>query len=396
LNAGGPYEVCLAPGATSVEVALTGLADPADGTFVDAWSWRSDPDWPILGSATAAPSIFLDDVGTNQVITLTATVTDSQGCAVSETAELRAWRAPEADAGGPYDSCQDPESPTEETAVPLAGTATSPPGSTVTAWSWTTTVGRLENADTEDPSLVLRNVSATRTATVTLTVTDDHGCATTSMADVTLEPSPLANAGGPYQLAEDAGGTTSFLLDGAGSVAATSLSSWDWTTDLGTFRETGTASASLVAPTLDVPNTGADQTASVCLAAVDANGCVDVDCTTARVRTTAPLPPNGVGGTLHLNALPPDVRLRWENPEPDATHDIATSFAAWQSETPGAGGWSVRPGLDAVPPGSGVTSVLDATLLDRSGPDRLFLKVVAVNDAGASCPDPAADLPDCP
>jgi len=396
VDAGGPYEACIAPGQTALEIPLVGTAEAVPGTFIETWFWQTTPDWPVLGGATGTPSVFVDDTGVNQDITVTATVLDSHGCLASKVAQISVWRAPEVDLGGPYDACQDPDALSEETAVPLFGTATSPPGSVPVSWLWTASVGTVVNETTPSPHLLLRNVPVTRTSTVTATVTDDHGCTSTAMTDVRIQPSPLPNAGGPYQQQEDPGGTTTFALDGSGSVPVTTITSWDWTTSIGTFRESGTSSVSLTSPTLDVVNTGADQTALLTLTVTDANGCAHATPTTARVRTTPPVPPNGVGATFLLRKVPGTLRLRWQNPPIDDMHDLATHFAVWQSTTPAAGGWAPRAGLDNVPPGSGVTQTFAPGLLDPAEPDWLFLKVVAANDAGTSCPDPATELPDCP
>lgn len=391
-EANGPYEACVDAGAADAEIELMGLAQPPEGGFIESVEWTADTGI-FIGAATTRPVLIVENNGENQVVTVTFTATDNRGCQHSDTATVSVWRGPVADAGGPYVACQDPDA--DETSIPITGMATPATGSTIVSWNWSADVGNVVDGNTPTPSLVLRNVPFTRQANVTLVATDEHGCTGEASALVTLHPSPSTNPGGPYQMQEDASATTSFALtgDASGGTAPLTLT---WTTSLGTFQSTGMPTVTgTTTPTLDIVNTGADQTADVCFQAVDANDCGEPQCTVALVRTSPPQPPNPVGGTFRIRDLGTEARLSWSNPAPDATHDIATRFAVWQSETPGSGGWSRRSGLEAVPAGSGTTSANDAALVDPAGPDLLFLKVVSENDAGAACTDPELQLPDC-
>lgn len=394
-DAGGPYDACIPWDAPSVSVDVSGTATPPDGTSLQSTRWTSTLG-TVLGAALLDAQVLVDNTGENQVLQVTLTATDQRGCATSSTTDLRVWRGPRAFAGGPYSFCQDPLS--TSTWMPLSGSADLPAGSAVVSWSWTTSVGRFDDPTSPTPRLQLSNLPFTRTANVSVTVTDDHGCAATSPdVEVRLVPSPTARAGGPYQSGEDAGGTTSFVLDGSASTGQAPLG-YLWTTDLGTFRDTGTTTSALSVATLDIVNTGTDQTANVTLAVTDASTCTHVAPVVVSILTRPPLPPNAIDEPFLVAKQPAAALLSWGNSPLDATHDLAAWYEVWESTSrrPVAGTWILRAGLENLPQEPGTTDALDAALLDTAGPDHVFLFVIAANVSGRSCADPAVLLPACP
>jgi len=396
-SAGGSWSTCIANGADSVTIELLGEATPPDGAVIEAWSWSTDnPMAAFLGGATPTPILELTGYTdfANLSFDVTLTVTDSNGCSVTDTAVVNVFRGPQPSAGGPYVACQDvgPQS-----YIPLMGGAVTPVGSTVVAWSWSSSVGSFDDETSQTPSLIRNNLDFTVTSLVTVTATDDKGCtATSEEVLVTLHPSPTANAGGPYQLQEDMSGTTSFALDGSASGGGIGAISWSWATDLGSFVP---PSADTEMIQLDIVNTGVDQTANVCLTVTDQNACPHTDCTEVSVKAGPLVPPNDVGGTLHIAKVAGEAFFAWSNSPLDATHDLADRYEVWDTQNvlPDPGGWTIRQA--GIPPRGGVSIWQETALLGVAGPDMIFLKVVARNDAGASCvmqvmPRPTLD-PDC-
>ena len=111
--------------------------------------------------------------------------------------------------------------------------------------------------------------------------------ATILVAPATVRPQgcaglPLANAGADVSLCTATFGTTNTIVSGAASqpnVANGPILQYCWTTDLGTFVESGTATAcsSLPTRTLRIANRPGRQVANVRLDCTDLAGCVGSD-----------------------------------------------------------------------------------------------------------------------
>src|SRR5436190_1270332 len=360
---------------------------PTRGTPM-AWRWgRARPTAPIL-------TVVNNDA--NQLVQVTLTATDSNDCVTTSNAIVHVWRGPEALPMPALTTCQTPDQ--SQTLIPITGDADVPVGSTIVDWSWRSSVGSFDNPRARNPNFTLTNIPFARTATLTLTVTDDHGCSAEAQTTVTLNPSPNGvSAGGPYQQSEDISGTTSFTL--CGSATSGTGNTFNWTTDLGIFQESGTTTATGQCVTLLITNTGFDQSANACLRVTSANGCSSTACTQVSVRTGAARPPNDIGGTFRIDkVLPTGALMYWQNAPLDGTHDLATTYDAWESLAvrPARGTWARRAGATGIVAGSGTTQFSDIGLTDLAGPDLIFLKIVSENAGGFSCPDPAAELPDCP
>lgn len=383
VDAGTGWQACIAAGASGATIDLAATANAPEGAEIESWDWTtSSPFGAFLGGATDAPILEISgyDDFAHLPVEVSVTVTDTNGCTATDTTQVQFWRAPRVSVDGPLLACM---SESDETALPLTATVETPAGSVPVSYEWSATFGRIDDPSSPTPSLIINNLPFTLTSQVSVTVVDDQGCATTSEPLIaTFHPSPTAQPGGPYQLEEDPGGTTSFLLDGSESSGGTGALAYSWTSDIGTFVP---PSADTPTIQLDVANTGADQNATVCLTVVDENACPHQACTVASVKATPIQPPNDVGGTLRIAKSMGTARFSWSNAPIDATHDLADSYELWQTSRalPDLGGWTLR--TDAIPPRSGITVHDDAALLDVAGEDRLYLKVVARNAAGASC-----------
>lgn len=91
------------------------------------------------------------------------------------------------------------------------------------------------------------------------------------------------------------------------------------------------------------------------------------------------LAPNGIGTTLTVDVDGPHVRLDWQAPPADASHDPATGYVVYRSGAPDAG----------FAPDASPTSPF-AVLADEAGiPSNAYFVVVAENAAGTSGDEPA-------
>ena len=382
-DAGSGWSACIGADDDRVTVDLLATAEAPEGAAIDSWEWSTtSPYGAFLGGATEAPILEISGYTdfANLVVDVTVSVTDSNGCTAESTTQVNVWRAPRVTLDGPWTTCMS-EGP--QTFLPVSATIETPPGSSVAAYGWTTSVGSFDDASAANPSLIRNNLPFSISSLVGVTVTDDKGCSTTAEEVLaTFNPSPTAEPGGPYQLLEDMDGVTNFALDGSGSRGGTGALRYQWTTDLGAFVPPS-ADAALVQ--LDVVNTGMNQIANVCLIVTDDNDCPHEVCTIASVRTGDLLPPNDVGGTFLVAKRSGTANLSWANAPIDATHDLADSYEVWETpnELPDLGGWTMRAGPIAQTPGR--SEVDDAALLDTAGADLIFLKIVARNVEGASC-----------
>lgn len=375
-----PGLVCHDPDAAEVRLDLQGGS--AGGTGAVAHSWSSTAG-TISGDDVG--SLILPNTGERQEVDVTLEVTDEEACSGATTLRVVVSPGTVADAGVDSDDCHAPGL----VVIPLDGTTTrAPAGST---YRWTTDVGTVANGAAPSAELQLDLAELTLAATVTLEVTSASGdCSSVDQASLIARPLPVARPGGPYTEVRSVAPTTEIPLDGTATTGDGALT-FEWTTDLGTFQDTGTAMSSLAAPTLVVVNEDVVQRGTACLTATSDNGCLSVPACADVVVLLEPVdPPNDIGSTLRVAKRPPDgVLLWWSDAAEDATHDLADRYEIWSAER-ACGPFLRRDVVGRVP---GRNEAVDPVL--GAPPPRRFYAIVSANDGGVS-DDPAPDGTGCP
>ena len=373
--------VCHDPAAVDVDVPLNALVEGGTGALSFDWS---SSEGSVAGDAAATLSLVAD--GSARMVDVSLTVTDERGCSADAQLIVIVQPAPLAVAGADLDECRPPGT----ASVALDGTASeAAAGST---WEWTTSAGTVSDPSASVTELLLDVSAASQSATVTLTLTTPDGlCASVDSREVTLRLEPVADPGGPYSVVRSGGATNELALDGTASLGGAGLS-YAWTTDLGTFLDSGGATSALPAPTLVVPDDPANvQRAAVCLTVSLPNGCVSAEsCTQGVVLLEAVDPPNDVGWTLRLAKSEPDeIVLSWADAPEDADHDLADRYQVRSFER-ACGPFGILAEVVRVP---GTNSWPDPIL--ASPPPLRFYEIVSVNDGGLSEPLPP-DGTGCP
>ncbi len=210
VDAGSDTEVCIGSG---VSIGGTPTATGGDGSYTYSWTPTTGLDDASLANPTASPTITTN---------YTVTVTDGNGCAVSDAVLVTVNSLPIANAGADLTIC-------ETESIQIGGSPSATGGSGVYTYSWTPTTG-LDDA-------TLANPLATPAATTvyTLTVTDNNGCV--SVADnmtVTVNAIPSApTASNPTPICEGEP-TPALTATGAGTIR--------WYSDAGLTNQIGTGS----------------------------------------------------------------------------------------------------------------------------------------------------------
>jgi len=349
-NAGGPYTV-----AEGGAVVLNGTgADPVDAlTF--SWDLDGDGTFGETGSSAArgnetgnAPTFNAGGVSGPSTATVTLRTTDSAGASSTSTAAITVTNvAPTANAGGPYTVA-------EGATVALNGTGADPVDAVTLSWDLdgdgafgeTGASASRGNETGATPAFNASGVSGPGTRTVTLRVTDNAGASTTSTAAIVVtNTAPVADAGGPYQVAF--GQTVG--LSGAGSSDPgndTLTFAWDLDGD-GTFGETGANAArgneTGSTPFFNAAGISSATTATVTLRVTDSEGASNTDTALVQVISNVAPTANAGGpytvtenGTVGLNGTANDpgdsLTLAWDL-DGDGTFGETGSNAARGNET---------------------------------------------------------------
>lgn len=263
---------------------------PGDTVFLQAaggmtYNWL--PATGLNDPFSATPFAIVD-----QPVTYTVTVTDSNGCANSDSIHLSVFNLPTIQSGGGDSVC--------------IGSSTTLSASGGTSYLWAPG-GTLSSTTIANPV-----ATPNATTTYTLQVTDANGCSNTDQLTVTVLPLPIANAGNDQAICEGEPTTLSAI----GGVT------YQWSPG------TGLSCTHCASPTL-VPQTNVTYSVLV----TDAFGCQDTD--TVRV-TVTPLPPTTVtaqpagicpGGNVQLNATG-GIAYTWSPANTLNTANIANPTAA--------------------------------------------------------------------
>lgn len=375
-RAGDDVDECAPPGPRSFP--LDGSASTGAPPLSFAWSTTqgviADP---------SSPTTTLDLVvgGAPLMATVTLEVTDARGtCTSSDLVLVTTGPGAVADAGADTLECAPASG---SLLIALDGRAST--GQPPLTYLWTTTEGVIADRLAAVTTLSVPAGGGARDIDVTLEVNDARlTCPSTDTRTIRVSERATASPGGPYATSQGAPDTR-ILLDEALGTGGAPLE-WAWTTDLGTFADTGTTSSSLGTPELVVGQQPFTQRGQVCVTVTSADGCVaGPACTDVTVTLGAVLPPLDPGPTLRVHkSVPDDAVLTWQEAPTDATHDAALAYEVMASDA-GCGPFTRIQRLPAVTGANQTTDpVLQALPLLRCW----FIR--SLNDGGASLP-PAPD-----
>ena len=174
----------------------------------------------------------------------TVLVTSGVGCTSTDIVDVIVNQNPIADAGADQTIC-------DGFSATIGGSPTGPSGVT---FSWSPTAS-LSSATIGNPI-----ATPTATTTYTVTITDGNGCTSTDQVEVTVNPSPIVDAGTDIALC--IGGSTAI----GGSPTGPTGSTYSWS-----------PSVSLNDPTLANPIASPATTTTYTVVVTDANGCNNTD-----------------------------------------------------------------------------------------------------------------------
>ncbi len=370
-TAASDASACIAPAPATFPLD----ASASSGVAPLAFLWTAN-EGVIAAPASAVTTIQIAPGGAPRAVIATVEVRDARGtCVATDQQVINLTASPVAAAGADETRCLPPGT----VSIALDGSAST--GVPPLVFEWTASEGTIANPASAITTWSVPFASTAKTVTASLTVRDaTGGCAGADDRVIRLSPRANASSGGPYVEVQTPT-TTRVPLDAAVTAGAPPLL-LTWTTDLGTFEDTGTTTSSLAAPALLVPEQPADQSGLACLSVVSADGCTaGPSCADVSVVLVALNPPLDPGPTLRVRKGPPDdVLLAWQEAPTDATHDAATSYDVLISEA-GCGPFSRLLRIPAVP---GVNGAGEPIL--QSPPLLRCYVIRSINAGGASLP----------
>ena len=325
----------------------SGSSDPENGALAFAWTQTGGAPVAPAGADTARATFTAPNLEADAVLTFRLTVTDPGGASASDTANITVRAdndAPLADAGSDFGV-------SDGDTVALDGSGSSDPEGGTLTWAWTQTGGTstvtLSGASTSTPSFAAPQLAADDSLTFTLTVTDPGGLSATDTATVTVsadDDAPIADAGDDFTTYE---GDAAALDGGGSSDPEGEALTYAWT-------QTGTPAATLSdasasAPTFTAPAVTADTELTFTLTATDAGGQSAADSVTVTVKNVRPADSTvrtpASGETLEP-ATAKSTASSWETAEYTASLGLpfinaSTGYAARTMGEPGGGGVTV-------------------------------------------------------
>ncbi len=238
-------------------ITLGGAPSASGGAGGYTYLWL--PNQAISSTADSNPSFIAKGSGN---FAYTLQVFDSKGCQSSDTVDITSLPAVVANAGPASTICAG------STTV-LDGAPTGAGGSGTLSYQWSPIIG-LNNPNTAAPM-----ASPANTTTFTVTVEDANGCQAIDSVTVTVNPTPVANAGPDKGLCDGITGST--IIGGSPSGSG----------GTGTLTYNWSPSSGLSDPAMANPTAAPGQPATYVLTVTDANGCSSSD--TMRVTINPPL-----------------------------------------------------------------------------------------------------------
>ena len=244
-DAGADKTVC-----SGTPVMIGGMPAATGGAGGYTFMWA-----PSTGLSAANIANPMANPATTTIYTLT--VTDINGCTSTDAVTLTVNQSPIVDAGANTNICSG------ET-ITIGGFPTATGGLPPFTYSWSPSVG-LNSTTVQNPV-----ASPTSTTTYTITVTDSRGCTSTDMITVTVNPVPVANAGGNATVC-----LGDFVTIGGSPTASmgTAPYSYSWSPSNG-----------LSSTTAANPQASPNFTTTYTVTVTDANGCMATSSVTVNTR----------------------------------------------------------------------------------------------------------------
>ena len=245
-NIGGAYAVF--EGET-VQLDAGGSTDPGNDSL--SYSWDTDNDGEFDDATGVNPVFSAVGLDGPTTVTIGLQVTDDDGASDTATVEISVDNeVPTAQAGGPY-------TVVEGGIITLDGSGSDPAGvldPLTFSWDFDGD-GEYDDGDGVSPDFSALGLDGPMDVTVWLRVTDDDGGVdTVSVVIGITNAAPVADAGGPYTVAEG----SSISLDASGSTdlgGDTLTYAWDFDGD-GEYDDASGVNPIFSAVGLDGPNDG--------------------------------------------------------------------------------------------------------------------------------------------
>jgi len=291
-------------------LVIGGSPTGSGGTGALTYSW--DPNTDIDDNSLENPNVW---PSTNTTYILT--VSDVNLCSSVDSVQITVNPTPTADAGSPTATICDGDT------IAIGGAPSGAGGTGVLTYSWN------PNTDIDDNSLANPNVWPSSNTTYVLTVSDVNLCSTVDSIQITVNPTPTADAGSTTSTICDGdsiiiGGTPS----GAGGTGALTYS-WDPNTDIDDNS-------------LENPNVWPSTNTTYILTVSDVNLCSSVDSVQIAVNPTptadagSPTATICDGDTLAIGGAPSGVggtgslTYSW-NPNTDIDDNSLANPNVWPS-----------------------------------------------------------------
>jgi serine protease len=364
-NAGGDQSVV-----AGESITITGSGSDSDGNITSyAWSRVAGPMVTFNPANTAVVSFTAPSLTATQTVTLQLTVADNDGATDSDEVDitiLPANRPPSVAAGVDRLANVGQE-------VALTATASDDDG-TIETYKWTneTADGPIItfSADTNaSVSFVAPEVTQRTSLTLRVTVTDNDGAIASADVIVTINASPIANAGTDQQVSVG----TVVTLNGNGTDADGTIGSYLWSqsgTPAVLLTSADAASSGFTAPQVDQPTVLTFQ-----LTVTDNDGATASDVVTVRVIPPANQPVAHAGDDQAAN--PGDTVTMAGSGE--VTDGTITGYL-WE-HTPGQ---NQEPAIDIPNPQS---QSIEFTAPEVTEPTALTFTLTVTNDSGATASD---------
>ena len=272
-NAGGPY---VTDDLTQLMLSGAGSSD-ADGSIA-SYEWDFNYNGSSFHTDASGVNVAFPMIDGPATRTVALRVTDNDGATHIVTTTVQVTNvAPVANAGGPYVI-------TDLQSLTLSGAGSSDADGSIVSWEWDFNYdGSHFDVDGSGMNVAFPHVDGPATRTVALRVTDNDGA--THLVTTTVQitnVAPIANAGGPYVISENAQLTLSGSnsSDADGSIVSYE---WDFNYDGSNFH-TDSTGMNVAFPMLDGPTMR-----TVALRVTDNDGATHMVTTTVQVENAAPV-----------------------------------------------------------------------------------------------------------
>ena len=323
------------------QVSLGGSPTGSGGTGTLTYLWT--PGTGLNDATLANPDVSPSSTGTYQVV-----VSDANNCTDTASVQITVNPTPTADAGSATTTC-------DGTQVSLGGSPTGSGGTGTLTYLWTPGTGL------NDATLANPDVSPSSTGTYQVVVSDANNCTDTASVQITVNPTPTADAGSATTICD---GTQVSLGGSPTGSGGTGTLTYLWTPG------TGLNDATLANPDVSPSSTGTYQ-----VVVSDANNCTD----TASVQITVNPTPTADAGSATTTCDGTQVSL---GGSPTGSGGTGTLTYLW---TPGAGlndATLANPDVSPSSTGSYLVLVTDANNCTDTASIAITVNPTPIADAG--------------